>query len=142
MAFYRDFSVVDSFERVQRGLREKKGAAGNTPEYLGKPWYKLSNDRATGSPQLFSKFYGRDDIRKRDDSPTRPVSASFYEHGRKNSFKGARGLNPGVRHGVLTPLNTEKNTRRETIDGSVCDGVEGDPGAEGGGSFPSIESLR
>jgi hypothetical protein len=134
MAFYRDFSVVDSFERVQRGLREKKGAAGNTPEYRGKPWYKLSNDRATGSPQLFSNFYGRDDIRKRDDSPTRPVSASFYEHGRKNSFKGARGLNPGVRHGVLTPLNTEKNTRRETIDGSVCDGVEGDPGAEGGGA--------
>ena len=64
MAFYHDFTVEDSYRRINKSLDNTKveDRLKNVQSYKGKPWYKMPNARGTESADTFPSFLGTREI--------------------------------------------------------------------------------
>ena len=64
MAFYHDFTVEDSYSRINRSLNKTKveDRLNNAESYKGKAWYNMPNALGTEPVDAFPSFFGTREI--------------------------------------------------------------------------------
>ena len=132
MAFYHDFTVEDSYRRINKSLDNTKveDRLKNVQSYKGKPWYKMPNARGTESADTFPSFLGTREIdhnyqpsfvpsseRQEIFNTINETDASFNNNNNSNNndFLRPGGEVELQRHGALTPINPEE-LQHKTID--------------------------
>ena len=118
MAFYHDFTVEDSYSRINRSLNETKveDRLKNVETYKGKAWYDMPNARGTEAIDTFPSFFGTREIDHGYQLPTvidrrkmfNTVEKTESSSTTSTNYKRPDGGNVGLqRHGALTPINPE-----------------------------------
>ena len=122
MAFYRDLTVPDSYDRVETSLSRVsvQKRLQNLSGYKGAPWYAMPNVKATEPDHsAFPSFYSR-------TLQTRPkgnvnVPSQRVDHDLHDS---PTIINP-VRHGILSPIEgTNSTDLMPEIDGKKSEANE------------------
>ena len=116
MAFYRDFTVEDSYVRVNKSLKSVKVSErlNNVQSYQGRTWYEMPNARGTETSTTFPSFFRDKQINH--EYVSRPSTGPKSAPDKSEELLRLKDPMDLRRHGALTPIDPAEFERENGED--------------------------